>query len=444
MRLKTRLMTLASLLLGFSFQAKAQDSLQTMNLTLDKAIEIALSENPTIKIADQEIQLKKSTQKETQFSLLPTVSLVGTYTRTIEKQTMAMMGQTIKIGIDNSYSGGLSVSLPIYAPTLYKSIGITKKDVELALEKSRASKMDLINQVTKAYFQLMLAQDSYEVLKKSYEQSEENYRVVNAKYEQGAVSEYDKISAEVQMRSLKPTVISARNGVKLAALQLKVLMGMTSDINIVVSEKLSNYEQEMYADLMNAQNIDLTNNTTMRQLDINQQVLQKNLQLKKNSLLPTLSLSFNYLYTTMAEDFKFKNYDWNPYSSITLNFSMPLYQANLYTGIKQARIQIQQMDQTRINTKRQLNMQANSYIDNMAASSEQVSSNKEAVAQAEKGRMIAEKRYEVGKGTILELNGSEVALTQAELTYSQAIYDFLTAKADLDLILGNENEKFNY
>ena len=80
-------------------------------------------------------------------------------------------------------------------------------------------------------------------------------------------------------------------------------------------------------------------------------------------------------------------------------------------------------------------MQAHSYLDNMAASTEQVVSNKEAVLQAEKGRTIAEKRYEVGRGTILELNSSEVALTQAKLTYNQSIYDFLVAKADLDLVM---------
>ena len=74
----------------------------------------------------------------------------------------------------------------------------------------------------------------------------------------------------------------------------------------------------------------------------------------------------------------------------------------------------------------------------MVASTEQVISNREAVVQAEKGRLIAEKRYEIGKGTILELNSSEVALTQAQLTYNQSIYDYLTAKADLDKVLGRD------
>ena len=82
-------------------------------------------------------------------------------------------------------------------------------------------------------------------------------------------------------------------------------------------------------------------------------------------------------------------------------------------------------------------------MDNMSASTEQVVSNKEAVFQAEKGRMIAEKRYEVGNGTILELNSSEVALTQAQLIYNQSIYDYLIAKADLDKVLGHEDDSMN-
>ena len=99
---------------------------------------------------------------------------------------------------------------------------------------------------------------------------------------------------------------------------------------------------------------------------------------------------------------------------------------------------MRQLDQNRIDTERKLNMQITSYQDNMAASSEQVSSNKENVMQAEKAVQIAVKRYEVGKGTVLELNTSQVQLTEAELTYNQSIYDYLVAKADLDQVLGRD------
>ena len=413
--------------------AQAQD---TLRITLQDAVRIALSDNPTIKVAGQEIQLKKEARREAYAGLFPEASLVGSYSRAIKKQSFAMMGEVIEVGTDNTYSGGLSVSLPVFAPALYKSIGLTSTDVNLAVEKSRASRLDMVNQVTKAFFQLLLAQDSYEVLLKSYKQSEDNYNVVKAKYEQGAVSEYDKISADVQMRSLKPTVVSARNGVNLANLQLKVLMGMEADVKVAIEGNLKDYEMSMFTRQAMPRPNNLVNNSTLKQLELNALQLKQTLKLQYTNFMPTLSASFQYMYTSMNDNFKFKEYDWRPYSTIGLNLSIPLFKGSNFTQLKQTRIQMKQLEENRINTERQLTMQATSYLDNMAASTEQVVSNKEAVFQAEKGRTIAEKRYEVGKGTILELNSSEVALTEAQLTYNQSIYDYLVAKADLDLVLG--------
>lgn len=426
---------LALLLLIYTAMQSVQAQ-DTLKITLEEAVRIALSDNPTIKVAGQEIQLKKEARREAYSGLFPEASLVGSYSRAIKKQSFAMRGEVMEVGTDNTYSGGLSISLPVFAPALYKSINLTTTDVKLAVEKARSSRLDMINQVTKAFYQLLLAQDSYNVLLKSYKQSEDNYQVVKAKYDQGAVSEYDKISAEVQMRSLKPTVVSARNGVNLANLQLKVLMGMESDANVAIEGNLKDYEMSMFTRQAMPRPNNLVNNSTLKQLELNALQLKQTLKLQYTNFMPTLSTTFQYMYTSMNDNFKFREYDWRPYSTIGLSLSIPLFKGSNFTQLKQTRIQMKQLAENRINTERQLTMQATSYLDNMAASTEQVVSNKEAVHQAEKGRLIAEKRYEIGKGTILELNSSEVALTETQLTYNQSIYDYLVSKADLDLVLG--------
>ena len=414
---------------------------ETLTLTLDQAIEIALSDNPTIQVAEQTVQLKKISNKETVMGLFPEASLAGSYTRTIKKQTMVMNGMKFQVGIPNQYQGGLSVSLPIFAPTLYKSIKLTKTDVALAAEQARASKQDLVNQVTKAFYQTLLAQDSYAVLEKSFKQSEENFRIVNAKYEQGRVSEFDKISAEVQMRNLQPSVISARNAVELSKLQLLVLMNIEPETEIVLQGSLNDYEEGVFAGVLTADTNSLKDNSTLAQLKMNVKMLQQTLSLNKQNFAPMVALQFNYMYTCMAEDFKFKEYNWTPFSNVSLSLSVPLFKYSNFSNVKKTNLQISQLMQNRDYTARQLAMQQQSYLNSMAASAEQVVSNKEAIAQAQKGRDIAEKLYEVGRGTVLELNSAEVALTQAKLTYTQAIFDYLSAKADLDKLQGKEYVK---
>ena len=438
---KMLLTAMALCAFGFAKAQTEQTTQNTLTLTLDKALEIALDENPTIKVAAEEIALKKVASKEAWQSLLPEASLNGSLDHTIKAAEMKLNDMSFKMGQDgtNTANAGLSINLPLFAPAVYRAMSMTKTDIELAVEKSRASELDLINQVTKAYYQLMLAQDSYEVLQGSYKLAEDNFNVVNAKYQQGAVSEFDKISAEVQMRSIKPNVISAANAVTLAKLQLKVLMGITADVDIKTDDNLTNYESMLFANQLKEEDMSLENNTTMKQFELNMKLLEKNVKSLKTNFMPTLSMSFSYQYQCLYNpNINFFDYTWSNSSSLMFNLSIPLYRASNFTKVKSARIQMRQLDWNRIDTERKLNMQVVSYRNNMTASSEQVVSNKENVMQAEKAVQIAGKRYEVGKGTVLELNSSQVSLTQAQLTYNQSIYDYLVSKADLDQVLGKQ------
>lgn len=438
-----RLRTVMAVLALFAVTANAQETAPTMHLTLDKAIELALSENPTMKVAEKEIELKEVSKAEAWQNLLPQVSIDGAivYNAKVGSMKMSMAGKTmeIKMGKDdtNTWNAGLQVAIPLYAPGVYKAMSLTKSDMELAVEKSRGSKLDLINQVTKAYYQLMLAQDSYEVLNDNYKLAEANFNIVNAMYEQGRVSEYDKISAEVQKNSAWPSVVSGKNGVELAQLQLKVLMGITADVKFIINDNLKNYEGEM-TKAANAE-IDLSNNSSLKQIDLQGELLHKQRKMLKTSFEPTLALVGNYQYQSISnQNWNIGKYNWSDAASITLSLSIPIFKASNFTGLKTNKIQQYQLAETRLNTERMLNMQAQSYIDNMTASAEQLQSNKNAVELAEKGLEISQKRYDVGRGTILELTNSQVSLTNVKLSYNNTIYDYLVAKSELNKVLGKE------
>ncbi len=434
-----RFRTVVALLALIAVTAQAQETTPTMHLTLDKAIELALSENPTMKVAEKEIELKEVSKTEAWQNLLPTVSLNGTVTYNIKVAEIKTSMGSFKMGMDdsNTWNGALQVSLPLYAPAVYKTMSLTKSDLELAVEKGRGSKIDLVNQVTKAYYQLMLAQDSYNVLNENYKLAETNFNIVNAMYEQGRVSEYDKISAEVQKNSAWPSVVSGKNAVEIAKLQLKVLMGITADVDLVIDDNLKNHENEM-AEAADSE-IDLANNSSLRQIDMQGELLNKQRKLLKTSYLPTLALAGSYQYQSMSNtNWEVHNFNWSNASSLTLSLSIPLFKASNQTSLKSNKIQQYQLAETRINTERMLNMQAQSYIDNMTKSAEQLQSNKTAVELAQKGLEISQKRYDVGKGTILELTNSQVSLTNVKLSYNNTIYDYLVAKAELNKVLGKE------
>lgn len=423
-----------------SAQQAADASVGRLDLTLDKAIEIALAENPTIRMADKEIELKKVAQNEAWQKLLPTVdaSLALNNSIKVAEMRLSFSPEPVKMGIDNSVTGigGLTLTLPLYAPAVYQNMKLTKEDILLAREKARGSRLDLINQVTKAYYSALLSADSYEVVRKSYATAKENFDVVNGKFQVGKVSEYDKISAEVQMRNTNSSLVSAGTGKTLALLRLKVLMGVTANVDIAINDSLKAYEGTL---LLPEPATDISNNSAMRQIDQNIGLLQRTRKILHTNFQPVIGMQLQGQYQSNNNDhWNVFKYRYSPSVSLALSLSVPIFHADNWTKLKSNKIQIAQLNDRMADTRNQLVMAAESYRQNMASSIAQVESNREAVKQANKGVSISSKRYEVGRGTILELNQSEDALTLSELTYVQSIYDYLTNKADFEYTLGNE------
>ncbi|MBO5873625.1 MAG: TolC family protein, partial [Rikenellaceae bacterium] len=144
---------------------KEKETSETLVLTLEQALEIALSENPTVKIADKTVEVKRYAKKGTYSALWPEISASATYQRYIKKQTMHFAGQSMEVGTKNNISAGFAAQLPLVNAQLWKSLKVSAMDVELAVEQARSSRIDMIEQVSKAYYQVLLAKDSYRVYK---------------------------------------------------------------------------------------------------------------------------------------------------------------------------------------------------------------------------------------------------------------------------------------
>lgn len=288
---------------------------------------------------------------------------------------------------------------------------------------------------------MLLAQDSYKVIKQSYENSTENAKIIYNKYKQGTVSEYEWIRADVQARNAMTNLVSSENAVNLSKLQLKMLMGIDMYTEIETEGKLSDFEQTMYGDVMMINAATLKDNSDLKQFDIQRKQLDQSEKIHKASLLPTLGASINYQYMSYANDsitFTPDQY-WFPTSNLGIQLSVPLFQGGAkHFKSKQIKIQKQEMELQRENLQRSLELQAINYMNNIKNSLKKIESNREGLRQAEKALSISKKMYEVGMATYLDLNNADLAYINAGLSYNQSIYEYLSSKADLEKLLGKE------
>ena len=418
----------------FAINVKAQEPLR---LTLDQALEIALSESNTIKIANMTVEKSGYAQKGSYSSLYPNVSVNGSYQRTLLKQVMVMdMGgqpMEIKVGRDNNISASASASMPLVNAPLWESLKLSALDVELAVEQARSSKVSMISQVKQAFYGVLLAKESLNVMTQVYENARQNYEKTLQRFNVGKASEVEKLRSQVTMMSAEPNVSSAENAVLLATWQLKAVMGLDLGAEIEAVGDLNDYTSELLAPYISED--DISGNSSLLQFDIQDRMLESNLRMQKKQYLPTLAASINYNYSAMGDD----ELKWFPSSTAALSLNIPIFDGfQKHFNIKQTKISKDMLAMQRQDTERQIRIAIRNYNDNIALCVKNYTAANATVEIAQKSYEISEKMYEVGKATLVELNDAQVALMQAQLTQAQAIYSFMVAKASLDELIGKE------
>ena len=451
-------------------------------LSLEDAVRIALSENASVKVADKEVERTGYAQKGTYASLFPQINGSASYQRTIKKQVMymdgggfdmsSMMAETMatyllplyaqhpdvpfptpskpdesesssssnegfSVGRWNTWSAGITASMPLVNAQLWENIRISAQGVELAVEKARSSRLETVSQVKQAYFACLLAKEAFEVYKSAYENALANYNQIERRFNVQRASELDLTRAKTTLSNAIPNVYDAESSVILSLWQLKAVMGVNLDEEIDVAGTLGDYADHMLYDLHESGELSLDGNSTMRQLAIQAEQLAATIRAQQYAFLPSLSLSFNYSINAMTNDFKFSEFKWSPYSYVGVSLSIPIFSGGQrLNAVRQARVQADELEIQRANTERQLKISIRQYLNQMETAMKSHASALSASETAQKAYDIASKAYEVGRSTLTDLNDAQLALTQARLGVSQAVFNFVVAKAGLENTLG--------
>ncbi len=458
-------------------------------LSLDQAIQIALTESPTVKVADLEVQRSEFAKKGSYAMLFPQIGASASYQRTIKKQVMYMGGGDddegsggggmssmmsgildpimyyinelykgtgvpfvpyvpapattdssndggIAVGRWNTFNAGITATMPLINAQLWQSLAISGESVDLAVEKARSSRLEMVNQVKQAYYAALLAKEANHVYKSVYDNAVQNLELTQKKYNASKASELDLARAKTTVANAVPNLFNSENSIYLSLWQLKAIMGIDLEAEIDVKDSLLVYSEGM-SSVLNDSELSLSGNSTLRQLEIQADQLANTVKMQQYAYLPTLSLAFSYSLNAMTNDFKFEEYHWTPYSYVGLSLSIPIFSGGQrLNDLRQTRVQANQLSIQRENTERQLRIAIRQSLSTMETAVKSHESALDALESAQKAYDIAAKSYEIGRSTLTDLDAAQLALTQAQLAASRAIYNYLVAKAGLESTIG--------
>ena len=425
-------------------------SAETVKLTREKSVQIALEQNETFKSAQMEKDRVRGQYIEARAGALPQINAEGSYLRNIDKQVSVLTmtqedGTTekmqLKFGEPHNYSFGLSLYQPLYAAgKVGAAIKIAKYGFAYTDERIRAAKHDVATEADRAYLSAVAAREAAMVFGEAERLADSNLAVVEKLYKEGQVSEYDYLRAQVQAANVRPNRIAADNNAQLAIDHLRNILALPPDTRIELEPTIQPVAVPKL-DLNTLIDEALEKRPELRQSEQSVKIYDKLISIEKSGYKPSVGINsriqWDSFYPKFSQTRVFDN--WNRSWNVSVVLNWPIFSGFATSGrVQQAKVDYNQSRLMDSQLNRQVRLEVQDAFGKVNEARQRVEALGETVAQAERGYAISQVRYQNGIGTQLELQDSQVALTQAKVNRISALHDLAIAVSSLRRAVGRE------
>lgn len=436
----------------------------SQEFTLDQAIETALANNRDIKISKLEVRKAEEAVSEAFGYALPSLDISASFAHFLSKPKMAFpdfeaLLTNAAYGIlfhenviphdesklmpiqtklqsfaqTNNYEATAQVTQIIFNSAVFRGIGASQIYLNLSKEQLKAKTSEVVLNVKKAFYGVLLTEELLDITKASLKNAEENLNNLRAYYQQGFASDFEMMQAEVMVENIRPKVFELEELNKNTKNKFKMVLGIPQSDVINVNGKIS-YEEHLLPDKEDAVETAVKKNFDLSSLKVKIQIDEEFVALDRSEYWPQLAAFGNITYVGSSDDWNFQNY-----SSTTVGLSLSM---NIFNGNRTARKVEQSLIGLR-QTEEQINTLKDYIISevkktyyNIERVKVQINAVERNVDLAEKAYEIALKRYEEGTGTQLEIKNSNIELHTARTNKLQVVHQYIIAKAELDKLLG--------
>lgn len=417
-------------------------------LTVEKAIELGLQNNEQYLMAKNQYEKARYRVIEAQSSALPQFEASLSYIRNWELPTYVIPfgengPQEVKFGTTNNYTAGLTLTQPIYVGgKVFTALSIAKTYRKLTQEQLRLARQNLELQVIKAFYSAVMANEMLRVYSQAEQLAAQGLDVTLKMFNQGLVSDYEVLRAQVRLANARPARIDAEAGATLATKNLNNLIGLpiNSKPKLVTDMNIDKYLIPPL-DLDSARIAMLEKRPEIKMVDYQNEIYKKMVSIAWGGWRPSVFFLTSLQYQAQNDLDRFpKSADFKRSSYSGIAITVPLFDSwRTISQVKQAKIDLSQSRLLRTELEENLVLELEQCWWNYQKAKENLTAGTETVEMARRGLEIARLRFENGVGTQLEMFDAEVALTAAETNKIIAFNNLVTGLAALLKALGEEN-----
>jgi len=399
----------------------------SIDITLEDCLKFALGNNPRIQSAMQDVFASDARIRQAWSSWFPQVSWQTGYTRIKQLQLSDVFGRNL---VFNYYVlGQVSVSEMLY------DFGVTQNQVtirKLENEQYKITLTSVINEVIcdvkNAYYNLLYTIEQKRVAEEMVKRYDLFYQQAKAYYSAGTKPKVDVTIAEVNLSNAKLGLIEAENAVDIAMAKLNNTMGLPYMNKYNIQDKLRYRPCDITLD--QAVEVAREARPDYKLAEVKIETARQNLQLTKKAWAPQITVEGQY---QIGGRTFVSNYGYN--LGAYLNF--PTVNGMLIKNeIKEARSLHSREIANAMNTKNNIYLEIQNAFYSLKEKRNKIPVSTLSVKQAKENYELSFGRYKSGVGNPVELKEAQVQLKDAELQYYNTLYEYNTARANLEKAIG--------
>ncbi len=433
---------LATTLIGVAvaFPMEAQE--EPVRLSLDEAVRRAVTLDDDVLVARAEEARIRGTEREVRARSLPDLSLSAGYTRNVQQPVIFFNTpegvQQITIGERNDYQFGLSLTQPLLDFSLgpaRRAAILSRRSTAAAVEAARTG---AALEAKLAYFTVLLDRELVRVQELALTQAGARLADVEGMVRAGTASEFDLLTAQVEVENLRPALIEARNRLALDRNRLKRAVALPLEAELVLTDSL---EPPETVDLPAEDELP-AERALQERADVEAQRLavdlyRQNVAAERGAGLPSFDLVAGLTRRASSQELFPGEEDFTQSATAGLSVSLPLFDGRARSGrVQQAEAAVDRESFRLRRLEDDVRLEVQQARQDLGAARELIAASRTNVRRAERALEMARTRFRTGVSPQLELSEAELGATRARTNYAEALHAFHVARARFAAAMG--------
>ncbi|MBU1276487.1 MAG: TolC family protein [Proteobacteria bacterium] len=405
-------------------------------ITLQKALTMALDYSPNIKQNLAEMDKSVSRRKEAMTYFLPSFGTRYSWQKTQYPPQYRIAGNTMTVGSDNVYRWSTGLTQPLFTGfRLSSQYELAKLGVDLAETNLWLVYLEVAYQVKEAYFLYLRAIKTAEVADQTVKQLEAQLKVSRDFYEVGIIPINDVLKTEVNLSDAKQSRIRAFNNRALTRSRLNRLLGLPVEHRLRVQDILKSYP--VNTDFERARQVAQVERPELKAINLQLQQADQSIRMAQSGYWPSVNLKADYIFTgdspAMGSSEYYDTTDWVVATQLDWSFwewGRTMHQTS------QQRAGKRRLEAVKRDIEDEVSLQVKEAILYLLESQANIATATVGVKQAEENYRITFERYREQLTTNTELLDAQVLLSRARRSYYDALAVFNVAEAGLQRSMG--------